>query len=141
MSQLGHPFNQLKLLDLCVNIVAFSRISSSKYKVRCFHVPRHHPQQAVGSNCLLILHRFLVIAAVFHHGVQDCDQFSGGCDQGDFGGFACGLEPFSKGAQGWVIAAGDEGGEVKCAPYICPPAPDAAFALEQSAVAGVRSKA
>ena len=50
---------------------------------------------------------------MFHHGIEDGEQFMHGGDAGDFAGCAGGTQALIEGANDGVVAAGDDGGHVE----------------------------
>src|SRR4051812_50147895 len=67
--------------------------------------------------------------AVSNDGVEDGEQFSHGCDDGDDFGFAGGHKTVAEGLEAWVMPAGDEGGHEQHGPHLAPAASNEALAL------------
>lgn len=75
-------------------------------------------------------------------GVEEEEEFSGGGDEGDFGGFGCGAEVLVEELQdAALLADGGEGGEVESAADGGPAAAEMALAAARAAVVGIGSEA
>ena len=84
---------------------------------------------------------FLVVLCGVEHGVEDCGELPcAGCD-GDLCGVCGVLQAFSECREGRVIAACDEGGEVKGAADVGVTAPEVALAALEARCAGVGCQA
>ena len=84
---------------------------------------------------------FLVVLCGVEHGVEDCGELRcAGCD-GDLCGVCGVLQAFSECREGRVIAACDDGGEVKGVADIGATAPEVTLAAMEARVAGVGCEA
>jgi len=71
---------------------------------------------------------------MFHHCVENCEQFSHACDQGGFFSFACGAQTHIEAPYGRVIACGYKRAHVQYTSDLGAAAPDSSLAAQFSAV-------
>src|SRR6476646_7808922 len=76
---------------------------------------------------------------MFDHRVKNRQQFTHASDQGEFGRFACGAQPFVESCDDRVTSTGNQGGHVECCTNSGPATPDYATASEGTAVTVERS--